>query len=52
MPFPQVDLEERDPHGCTPLRLAVKLGHRECVDVLLEFGASCSDPDAQGRAAG
>eukprot|EP00730_Choanoeca_flexa_P001125 TRINITY_DN10487_c0_g2_i2.p1 TRINITY_DN10487_c0_g2~~TRINITY_DN10487_c0_g2_i2.p1 ORF type:complete len:607 (+),score=179.69 TRINITY_DN10487_c0_g2_i2:173-1993(+) len=44
----QLDLEQLDPHGRTPLRLAVTLGHRESVEVLLEFGADVSCVDKEG----
>eukprot|EP00045_Choanoeca_perplexa_P010410 m.105021 g.105021 ORF g.105021 m.105021 type:complete len:613 (+) comp15269_c0_seq1:157-1995(+) len=44
----QLDLEETDPHGRSPVRLAVALGHTACVEVLLEFGADVSQPDTEG----
>jgi hypothetical protein len=34
-PVPQLDLEQKDPRGRTPLHLAVTLSHHECVKILL-----------------
>jgi hypothetical protein len=45
----QLSLEETDPHGRTPLRLAVLLGYTACVQVLIEFGADVSLPDSEGK---
>ena len=36
----QYDKEEKDPRGRTPLHLAVTLNRRNCVGVLLSFGAN------------
>ncbi|OWA49954.1 Ankyrin repeat domain-containing protein 13A [Hypsibius exemplaris] len=36
-------MEERDPHGRTPLLLAVCLDYFECAQVLLENGAVCGN---------
>ncbi|KAB7503248.1 Ankyrin repeat domain-containing protein 13C, partial [Armadillidium nasatum] len=34
-----VDLSNKDKHGNTPLHLAVMLGHKECIHLLLAHGA-------------
>jgi ankyrin repeat protein len=42
------ELEERDPRGNTPLILAIMLGRRTCVQILLKRGASCLSPNRAG----
>ncbi|XP_046841469.1 ankyrin repeat domain-containing protein 13C-B-like isoform X2 [Xenia sp. Carnegie-2017] len=42
------DIDERDSHGNTPLHLAVMLGHKECVYLLLEKNATIKVKNASG----
>eukprot|EP00049_Salpingoeca_infusionum_P005704 m.95561 g.95561 ORF g.95561 m.95561 type:complete len:586 (+) comp13060_c0_seq1:71-1828(+) len=42
------DLNEQDGRGRTPLRLAVRMNHERCVQVLLDAGADLGGVDAQG----
>ncbi|XP_005110838.1 ankyrin repeat domain-containing protein 13C isoform X2 [Aplysia californica] len=42
------DVSQRDNHGNTPLHLAVMLGHKECVHLLLAHGAPVKVKNAQG----
>ncbi|XP_002740995.1 ankyrin repeat domain-containing protein 13C-like [Saccoglossus kowalevskii] len=42
------DVTEKDIHGNTPLHLAVILGHKECVHLLLAHGAPVKVKNAQG----
>ncbi|EGD74233.1 hypothetical protein PTSG_06243 [Salpingoeca rosetta] len=44
----QLDLEEKDNYGRTPLRLAVCLQHTECAQHLLEAGADVTTQDKEG----
>eukprot|EP00051_Salpingoeca_urceolata_P014971 m.191400 g.191400 ORF g.191400 m.191400 type:complete len:690 (+) comp18247_c0_seq4:3711-5780(+) len=44
----QHDVDEQDPHGRTPLRLAVALGHTACAKALLECGADAVAKDCDG----
>ena len=39
-------LECKDPHGRTPLMLAVTLGRSECADLLLSSGANALTENA------
>ncbi|XP_064624930.1 ankyrin repeat domain-containing protein 13C-like isoform X2 [Lineus longissimus] len=42
------DVTQKDKHGNTPLHLAVMLGHKECVHLLLAHGAPVKVKNAQG----
>ncbi|XP_076433696.1 ankyrin repeat domain-containing protein 13B isoform X2 [Peromyscus maniculatus bairdii] len=44
----QVDLEQLDPRGRTPLHLATTLGHLECARVLLAHGADVGRENRSG----
>ena len=41
--------ELHDPHGRTPLLLAVALGYEDCVKVLLRHGCDATAIDDQGN---
>ncbi|KAF7244225.1 Ankyrin repeat domain-containing protein 13B [Varanus komodoensis] len=45
---PQVDVEQLDPRGRTPLHLATTLGHIECARVLLRHGADVAKENRSG----
>ncbi|GCB63354.1 hypothetical protein scyTo_0000152 [Scyliorhinus torazame] len=47
-PMLQVDIEQLDPRGRTPLHLAVTLGYLECTRVLLKHGADVSKENRNG----
>ncbi|XP_077981343.1 ankyrin repeat domain-containing protein 13C-like [Glandiceps talaboti] len=42
------DVSQKDIHGNTPLHLAVMLGHKECVHLLLAHGAPVKVKNSQG----
>ncbi|RWS28501.1 ankyrin repeat containing protein-like protein, partial [Leptotrombidium deliense] len=42
------DLSDKDVHGNTPLHLAVMLGHKECLQLLLAHGAPVKVKNVQG----
>ncbi|XP_064605134.1 ankyrin repeat domain-containing protein 13C-A-like [Liolophura sinensis] len=42
------DVSQKDSHGNTPLHLAVMLGHKECVHLLLAHGAPVKVKNLQG----
>ncbi|XP_020659137.3 ankyrin repeat domain-containing protein 13B [Pogona vitticeps] len=44
----QVDIEQVDPRGRTPLHLATTLGHLECARVLLRHGADVAKENRSG----
>nr|XP_060612674.1 ankyrin repeat domain-containing protein 13B [Anolis sagrei ordinatus] len=44
----QVDIEQLDPRGRTPLHLATTLGHLECARVLLRHGADVAKENQSG----
>ncbi|CAI5794684.1 repeat domain-containing 13B [Podarcis lilfordi] len=44
----QVDIEQLDPRGRTPLHLATTLGHLECARVLLRHGADVGKENRSG----
>ncbi|KAL8198985.1 UNVERIFIED_CONTAM: Ankyrin repeat domain-containing protein 13B [Gekko kuhli] len=44
----QVDIEQLDPRGRTPLHLATTLGHLECARVLLRHGADVAKENRSG----
>lgn len=44
----QVDIEQLDPRGRTPLHLATTLGHLECAEVLLRHGADVAKENRSG----
>ncbi|XP_061461018.1 ankyrin repeat domain-containing protein 13B isoform X2 [Rhineura floridana] len=44
----QVDIEQLDPRGRTPLHLATTLGHLECARVLLRHGADTAKENRSG----
>jgi Ankyrin repeat len=44
----QEDVEKKDPRGRTPLMLAVTMGHKESVRVLLNHGASVNMENREG----
>ncbi|XP_058019946.1 ankyrin repeat domain-containing protein 13B isoform X1 [Ahaetulla prasina] len=44
----QVDVEQVDPRGRTPLHLATTLGHLECARVLLRHGADVAKENRSG----
>lgn len=44
----QVNLEQKDPRGRTPLMLAVALGHTDCIRFLLSMNANVNIEDSQG----
>ncbi|KAM8976437.1 ankyrin repeat domain-containing protein 13B isoform 2-T2 [Pelodytes ibericus] len=44
----QINLEQVDPRGRTPLHLATTLGHLECARVLLKHGADVSKENRSG----
>lgn len=44
----QVDIEQLDPRGRTPLHLATTLGHLECARVLLAHGADVGRENRSG----
>lgn len=46
--LPQVDIEQLDPRGRTPLHLATTLGHLECARVLLAHGADVGRENRSG----
>ncbi|XP_010859982.1 PREDICTED: ankyrin repeat domain-containing protein 13B [Bison bison bison] len=46
--FLQVDIEQLDPRGRTPLHLATTLGHLECARVLLAHGADVGRENRSG----
>uniref|UniRef100_A0A670KEH0 Uncharacterized protein n=1 Tax=Podarcis muralis TaxID=64176 RepID=A0A670KEH0_PODMU len=49
LPFSQqVDIEQLDPRGRTPLHLATTLGHLECARVLLRHGADVGKENRSG----
>jgi ankyrin repeat domain-containing protein 13 len=41
-------VEKKDPRGRTPLMLAVTMGHKESVRVLLNHGASVNMENREG----
>jgi ankyrin repeat domain-containing protein 13 len=41
-------VEKKDPRGRTPLMLAVTMGHKESVRVLLDHGASVNMENREG----
>ncbi|XP_078230045.1 ankyrin repeat domain-containing protein 13B isoform X5 [Callithrix jacchus] len=45
---PEVDIEQLDPRGRTPLHLATTLGHLECARVLLAHGADVGRENRSG----
>uniref|UniRef100_A0A8C8S6B9 Ankyrin repeat domain 13B n=1 Tax=Pelusios castaneus TaxID=367368 RepID=A0A8C8S6B9_9SAUR len=44
----QVDIEQLDPRGRTPLHLATTLGHLDCARVLLQHGADVGKENRSG----
>lgn len=48
----QVDIEQLDPRGRTPLHLATTLGHLECARVLLAHGADVGRENRSGWTGG
>ncbi|XP_053131026.1 ankyrin repeat domain-containing protein 13B isoform X2 [Hemicordylus capensis] len=44
----QVDIEQLDPRGRTPLHLATTLGHLECARILLRHGADVAKENRSG----
>lgn len=50
--FLQVDIEQLDPRGRTPLHLATTLGHLECARVLLAHGADVGRENRSGWTGG
>uniref|UniRef100_A0A8C3SR84 Ankyrin repeat domain 13B n=1 Tax=Chelydra serpentina TaxID=8475 RepID=A0A8C3SR84_CHESE len=44
----QVDMEQLDPRGRTPLHLATTLGHLDCARVLLQHGADVAKENRSG----
>ncbi|KAM6958651.1 ankyrin repeat domain-containing protein 13B [Aplochiton taeniatus] len=44
----QVEVETLDPRGRTPLHLAVTLGHLDCAQLLLQYGADVSKENRNG----
>ncbi|XP_029468109.1 ankyrin repeat domain-containing protein 13B isoform X3 [Rhinatrema bivittatum] len=44
----QVEIEQLDPRGRTPLHLATTLGHLECARVLLKYGADVNKENRSG----
>lgn len=50
--LPQVDIEQLDPRGRTPLHLATTLGHLECARVLLAHGADVGRENRSGWTGG
>ncbi|TFJ99480.1 HAUS augmin-like complex subunit 5 [Platysternon megacephalum] len=44
----QVDIEQQDPRGRTPLHLATTLGHLDCARVLLQHGADVGKENHSG----
>lgn len=48
----QVDIEQLDPRGRTPLHLATTLGHLDCARVLLAHGADVGRENRSGWTGG
>ena len=46
-----IDLNSHTGSGYTPLHLAASSGHRECVQILLDYGADISSRDGYGKTA-
>jgi len=45
---PQNNIGDQDPHGNTPLHIAVMLGHKECITLLTSRNAPIKVKNAQG----
>lgn len=43
------EVDQMDANGCTPLYYAVTLGHADCAQLLIKFGANVNHQDCKGR---
>ena len=46
--FIKENIDQKDNRGKTPLELAILLKHKECVNILCQFGADCNIITKQG----